>query len=275
MNRLKTTAIAGGLAVALMGTQAFAITANFEAWATQTSADLATVTDPGDFGGLTETDKTITFISAGVGTATQATSIDGSTQTVNTNFVETATEVQVAFNQSATTGRHLVGVAAVSGSAINLSGVSAGDILGYQYVINIDTSDYPATGEELRFGNVFLGLIANGIFGDFTVSKRVQGLTPIVVTGGTPWSENPNFAVGAIFDQTISTTGATQASIFCGVCTTFLVTDLITINSTPIGADLSAINNSFEQVPVPAPLALVGIGLVGIGFIRRHAKKAA
>jgi hypothetical protein len=276
MNFLKTAAASGVIATALISGQAFAATATFEDWAAMTSADIATLTDPDDFGGLTATDKTITFISAGVGTSTQATTINNTSQSVTTDFVEAADEVQVAFNESVTTGRHLVGVSAVSGASIDLSGVVADNILGYQYVINIDPSSYPALPGEETFGTVFLGLIANGTFGSFDVSKRVQGLTPIAL-GGTPWAVNSNFAVGNVFDATLETDGATQQSIFCGVCTTFLVTDLITINSTPIGADLSSINNSFEQgtIPVPAPLALVAVGLIGLGSIRRFAKKAA
>ena len=276
MNTTRAVALAGGLSVAMMSTQAFAILETFEDWAALTSANIGTVTDPDDFGGLTVTDKTITLISAGVGTATQGTTQDASTQTVDTDFAETASEVEVNFNVSGTTGRHLVQVRAVSGDAINLTGVGAGDVLGYQYVINIDPSGYPAGPTEEVFGRTFLGLLANGDFGSYTVSKRIQGLTPFAVTGGTQWSVNGNFAVGEIFDKTISTDGATEASVFCGVCTTFLVTDLITINSTPITADLSAINNSFEQtVPVPAPLALVGAGMLALGLSRRFGKKAA
>jgi hypothetical protein len=277
MNLVKTAFAGGALATVLFSSQAFAILATFEDWAGMTSADIGTVTDPDDFGGLTVTDKTITFISSGVGTSTQGSGIDGSTQTVNTDFVEAADEVEVNFTESSTTGRHLVTARSVSGDELNLSSVTAGNVLGYQYVINIDPSSYPAADGDQVFGSVFLGVIANGTFGSFTVSKRVQGLTPISETGGTPWSENSNFAVGAIFDDTLETTGATPDDVFCGVCTTFLVTDLITINSTPVGADLSAINNSFEQqtVPVPAPLALVGAGIIALGFARRRANKAA
>jgi hypothetical protein len=276
MKLIQSAAAVGAVTAALMSGQAFAVVSTFDLWAGLTAGNIGTVTDPDDFGGLTEGDKTITFISAGVGTATQGTAIDGSTQTVDTDFVEADSAIRVTFTQSVTTGRHRVNVTENGGNSIDLSSVSAGDVLGYQYVINIDPSDYPAAPDQEVFGGVFLGLQANGTFGSFTVSKRVQGLTPIGVTGGTPWSVNNNFAVGTIFDATLSTTGATDDEVFCGVCTTFLVTDLITINSTPITADLSGIDNSFEQVvPVPAPLALVGAGILALGFSRRFGKKTA
>lgn len=280
MRLAKSTAAAGALIAALTSGQAFAVIETFDVWAGLTNPDIddpAIVDDPDDFGGLTETDKTITFINSGATVTTQATPKDNTVRSADTDFNETPVEFEVAFTVDNVNNRHVVQFQKEDGSVVNLAGLDAGDVLAVQYVINIDPSDYPAEPDQERFGQVFLGLQVNGSFGGVSVAKRIQGLTPFGLDASdVAWDVNSNFAVGTFFDRTIETDDATDADVFCGICTTFLVTDFVTlINAQGAPTGLLNLSNTFEQVvPVPAPLALLGAGLVGIGFVRRM-KKAA
>lgn len=71
--------------------------------------------------------------------------------------------------------------------------------------------------------------------------------------------------------------GTAQAT--CGVCRVFAVTDTYDNRVNDLGAAgrIQSVSNAYDtleqpEVPVPAPLALMAIGLIGIGAARRHRK---
>jgi hypothetical protein len=280
MNLLKTAAAGGALAAALASGQAFAVTDTFDNWLAA-STGITSESDPDDFGGLTETDKTISLVGFGSGITTQATNQQpGLTISSNTDFNEAASELRVSFNEDTVNDRHQVNILPDDGGVFDFTNLIAGDVLAVQYVINIDPSDFPPLPDQERFGTVRLSLNAQGDFTGLTVTKRVQGLTPATgAFGEILWATNNNFAIGEQFDSgdALQTTSSTAATIFCGVCTTFLVTDFIELDTAQgVGTSLSQVSNGFDQVvPVPAPLALLGAGLIGIGVARRVAKKNA
>ena len=271
MSKLKFAALGGIFAVALASGPAFAVNQTFDVWSAN-STGLATQNDPDNWGGITVGDKRISLVDYGVVTI-QGTAQNAATLTTTDAFNEAADELRVAFTEDLVNGRHQVNLLPDSGSPFSFAGMSIGDTLAVQYVINILPSSYPPDAGELRFGTVFLGLnVASA--GGLTVTKRVQGLTPWQAGNTTAWSVNNNFALGQVFDQSISTDGQTNQQVFCGVCVTFLVTDYITlVGNQGSPTSLSSISNTYEQVlPVPAPLALVATGLLGIGVARRMKK---
>jgi hypothetical protein len=286
MRNLQTAIIGSAVVLALASTPALSIVnTTWSDWASQ-SDNIATA-DPtvlAPFNGLTETDKTIALVDADNSVTIQATPVGGAGLTSNKAFPGNTSSgpggvgPEVTFQEISDT--HQVVFDAPGG--FDLAGAGAGnaqpgDIFAVQYVINIDTSLYPATDNELVFGTVSLGLNVDTA-GGLTAFKRIQGLTPNSVTNGpVQWAANTDFDLGAIFDRTIETSTQTNATVFCGVCTAFLITDYVVIDAGGIGSTvLNSLSNRFEQtVPVPAPLALLGAGLIGIATTRRIAKKHA
>jgi hypothetical protein len=285
MKLQKSVLISGAAALALASAPSWAfVESTWSAWAT--ASDNIATADPTvlkPFNGLTVSDKTIALVDFDDEVVIQGTPEDATGLTSNRAFPGNATGLPggtgptVQF-QDLGNGRHQVTFAAPGAFPFNsmVPALEAGDILAVQYVINIDTSLYPAEGDELVFGSVDLGLNVNAS-GDLTVFKRVQGLTPNAVTNGSvQWSANTDFDLGAVFDETIFTETQVDETVFCGVCTAFLVTDYVVIGAdAPLGTSLSSISNTFEQtnVPVPAPLALLGLGMVGLFASRRMLNK--
>ena len=258
MNTLKFAALGGALSLALVGGPAFAITTStWSVWATTP---------------ITEGDKTITLVDRDASVTIQSTPQNGATLTSNTAF---AGNPNVTFFQNGN-GDYQVNLTGVGGGDFPIAGAN-GSIFAIQYIVNIDTSTYPAGPGDNVFGTVRLSLNATSPFGKYSVTKRVQGLTPVSATGGVNvWTGDANYDIGVKFDGTLTTTDSTPATIFCGVCTRFLVTDYVTILNSTIGTVLSQMTNTYQQVevPAPAPLALIGAGLFGIAARRRQRKAA-
>jgi hypothetical protein len=147
------------------------------------------------------------------------------------------------------------------------------DTYALQYYIDIDGWFSP--DQLLRLGLVRAGMnvTANN---ERTFTKHVVGVTPdpndpTQNPSGPPdnWSD-----FGVFFDEELTTTGGNFASIFCGRCTRFLVTDVL-VNPASVTGTLSSLTNNYNLVPAPASLALLGSGLALLGFSRRRNRKGA
>jgi hypothetical protein len=276
MNLFKTTAIAGALAVSMVSAPAFA---QFQDWATWFGTP------------ITVTDKTFTLVDFDANVTIQGTPQNpfGFRRT-NTGGTYGANNIGTGATEDSTTafapglvnifensaGNHQVNLTGPNGAEFPLSGAN-GSLYAIQYIVNIDPSSYPPENGQEAFGSVSLSLNATGQpnFGKFMISKRVQGLTPIAATGGVnPWVVDNDFDIGAVFDATLTTIDATPQTIFCGVCTRFLVTDYAVILNSSVATVLSQMTNTFQQVevPAPAPIALLAAGLLGVGLVRRMKK---
>ena len=154
---------------------------------------------------------------------------------------------------------------------------SSTDTFGLQYYI--DVVGWFSDDQPYRLGDIFAGINVNQ--NDvYTFSKQIQGVLPDETDPnqdptqpgaiGTPgeWTE-----LGSVFDETLTTTNNAPASVSCGVCTRFLITD--TLQRTAAGGIISSTTNSFtlSQVPEPATLALFGAGLVAAGAVNRRRQK--
>jgi hypothetical protein len=288
MRNMRTAIFGSCVALTLASTPSWAfVSANWSGWAT--ASDNFATADPTmikPFNGLTDADKTIALVDYDASVTIQGTPQNAATLTSNVAFPGNASALPggtgptVEFQDL---GNDLHQVTFAGPGAFPLNGITlnVGDVMAVQYVINIDTSFYPAGIDEKVFGSVSLGLNVNNP-GDLTVSKRVQGLTPNSITGGAvQWSANTAYDIGAIFDETLSTNTSTGVTVFCGVCTTFLVTDYVRVDAKTgaggtIETSLSSMSNTFQQTfpaPAPAPLALLGIGMLGLTISRRVLRK--
>jgi hypothetical protein len=276
--------VGGAVMIALLGAPMIAQAATqTETWADWATASSYAGADPTAWTGITIGDKTIIYVGAGSGVTVQGGTVDPTDQTFSANWVGTNADYNVTFEDFPPDRVHQVTMETVSGAAISLSPL-AGQTTAIQYIINIDGSSYPAGPDEYVFAFGALSLNANNPAGGaatFEMRKRVQGLTPTdAIAGGEQWTLNTAFDIGEIFDETTDAASALNTAVdtvFCGTCTTWLVTDFITVFAGQSASDniLTSFTNSFTQTTVPAPgaLVLIATGLFGIGVSRRRARK--
>jgi hypothetical protein len=278
--------VGGAVTIALLGAPMIAQAATqTETWTDWATASSYAGDDPTAWTGITIGDKTIIYVGAGSGVTVQGGTQNPTDQTFSANWVGTNADYNVTFEDFPPDRVHQVTMETVSGAAISL-GPLAGQTTAIQYIINIDDSSFPAGPNEWTFAFGALSLDANNPGGGpvgatFQMQKRVQGLTPTnAIAGGEQWTLNSNFDIGEIFDQTTDPADAINTSadtVFCGTCTTWLVTDFLTVFNDQTASDniLNSFTNSFtqQQVPAPGALVLIATGLFGIGVSRRRARK--
>lgn len=285
MQRSTLAAVGGAVTVALLGApvavQAASQTETWADWATLSSYAGA---DPSAWTGITIGDKTIIYVGAGSGVTVEGGTIDPTDQSFTANWVGNNDDYEVSFQDFPPDRVHQVTMRTVSGDAFSLQTL-AGETTAIQYIIKIDDSSFPPDEGDFTFAFGALSLNANNPGGGavtFEMQKRVQGLTPTgAVVGGEQWTLNTAFDIGAVFDETTDAANADSTSadtVFCGTCTTWLVTDFLTVFVGQSTSDniLTSFTNSFtqQQIPAPGALALIATGLLGIGFSRRRMRKA-
>jgi hypothetical protein len=275
-------AVGGALTVALFGAPMVAQAASqTETWTDWDGLSDFSGADPSAWTGITIGDKTIIYVGAGNGVEIQGGTVDPSGQAFTDDWDQTNDELEVTFEDFPPNRIHQTTVNPVSGSFE----LTPSETVALQYIINIDDSTFPADPTEFTFAFGSLSIDANNPAGGpttFSVTKRVQGLTPTgALPGGTPWDLNNNFDIGEIFDSTTDPASAgdvAQDTVFCGTCTTWLVTDYVEVFANHTSGDniLGDITNSFTQtIPTPGALALIATGLLGLGFARRRAAQKA
>lgn len=159
----------------------------------------------------------------------------------------------------------------------------AGSTYSIQYFVDVDGWFSP--DQAFRLGDVFTGLDRTGaVVADVSHTKQIRGvladpadptqdptgpasnwtqLGPAVGTDGTN-----NFPA---FVANVTTNGGSVQAPFCGQCTRFLITDIVTVSGSGVANNIT---NTFglAEVPEPATIALLGVGVVGAGLSARRRK---
>jgi hypothetical protein len=175
------------------------------------------------------------------------------------------------FLQGLTVGKHNVSfelVGAGGGSAFSLaqgSGVSAQMVLTYTV-----TTDMPATA---TFSNGSLAL--NGGTSSSSTHHVTVGET-FTANGANPAPTGlTGFNLYLASSATSQSAGATSFTNNPGL-TTFKITDTINLtSSSSTVVHLDTLIHTFRTAPEPVSLSLFGVGLLGLGAVRRLRRKIA
>ena len=147
-----------------------------------------------------------------------------------------------------------------------LTGAGLGDTFNLAYTIELYEGDDFENPLE-RFQTIGHGSDVDSVDDNTRTTKSVWGQSTDLVTDPT-------------FNTQLTTTNGNPSvppSATCGVCRKFAVNDTMTINFDGPGGEAQGILNSVSNtyrvgVPVPAPLALVGAGLLALGATYRARK---
>jgi hypothetical protein len=157
-----------------------------------------------------------------------------------------------------------IGDTKVADFVVSTPGISSETptLFNLSYTIEIYEPD-PTERDDVRLDFVSIGANINDQFDNASAQKWIFGQDTVVVPDAT-------------FKAVVVDPG-TPGTVQCGVCRKFVVTDIFNTQADGIsGSDrgvLSSVSNTYTVVvPVPAPLALFGAGLVGLGFMRKFRK---
>jgi hypothetical protein len=162
---------------------------------------------------------------------------------------------------------------------ITLAGIVTGSM-------NISVAGNPATSGTLSYFVEIAPTVSDAIrFDQITLSQET-------LTAGSPQNtaarkqitgQNTPIVPNATFTADLNTVGqagggSTADNAACGICRLFAVTDSYTNDADGVGGAnagrIQSLSNAYDTVetPVPAPLALMAVGLIGLGAARRHRK---
>ncbi len=144
-----------------------------------------------------------------------------------------------------------------------------------QYFVDVD--GWFSDDQPFRLGEIFTGIDRTGSNETAVrVTKDIKGVLPDL-TDPTQDPDGPpdNWTLlGTVFDESVTSFGGSTEAPFCGQCTRFLITDTVVLVGGGTSNGANGITNTFGlvEVPEPATLALLGVGVAGIGFSARRRK---
>ena len=114
----------------------------------------------------------------------------------------------------------------------------------------------PSSNPDERFQTIGLGANIDSQFPNAGAEKWIFGQNTVLVPA-------------AKFQDALAVTFASNSDTStCGICRKFVVTDILDTRLNPGGSEglLNSVSNSYStiQVPVPAPILLIGVGLLAL-----------
>ncbi|MFQ3207289.1 MAG: hypothetical protein ACI9IT_001444 [Glaciecola sp.] len=173
---------------------------------------------------------------------------------------------EVTFTNS---GTDKVTITADISSSLN-TGITQGDILGLWF----DFSDFSSLSGLPMFGGTTPVLVS--VFGENSVGSSISGNLNINGAGATNWDlavkvgengPNGGFVQTLSFQVTLAGLDETQ---FIGQRVGMRVQSIAGVGG--FGGSSKLLGTNTTEVPGPGALALLGLGLVGLGFVRRKTK---